>query len=158
MNYPGLKRLLKEIEMVYKLKGINSEAETCEVCGRTGLKQVMWLDELDIEGNESGRVRAYGTTCGAIALGFSGPGSSKATVDRDINDLMYQTVQAEITRIQNEVLILHPEGVFIPRGYGSKLISGKLTLNDLVKIRNTMYPILEYNLGRISIEQALNYI
>jgi hypothetical protein len=55
----------------YTLKGINDDQDTCSCCGKTGLKRVMWLMELDAEGNESGEVFPMGTTCGAKKLGMS---------------------------------------------------------------------------------------
>ena len=56
----------------YTLKGINSDTETCEKCGKTGLKRVMWLEVLDEEGNGTGSVIPMGTCCGAKSLGFKG--------------------------------------------------------------------------------------
>ena len=62
--------------MTYILKGINSDTETCSKCGKTGLKRVMWLERTDADGNGTGDIDAYGTTCGAKALGFKGTFSS----------------------------------------------------------------------------------
>lgn len=56
----------------FTLKGINNDVETCEKCGKTGLKRVMWLEVLDEEGNGTGSVIPMGTCCGAKALGFKG--------------------------------------------------------------------------------------
>lgn len=49
----------------YALKGINDDRTECEVCGKIELKRVMWLVELDEEGNEVGDAFHCGTTCGA---------------------------------------------------------------------------------------------
>ena len=49
----------------YALKGINDDETTCSVCGRVELKRVMWVVELDADGNELGDPFHCGTTCGA---------------------------------------------------------------------------------------------
>lgn len=49
----------------YALKGINDDQTECSVCGKIELKKVMWLVELDEEGNEIGDAFHCGTTCGA---------------------------------------------------------------------------------------------
>jgi hypothetical protein len=49
----------------YTLKGINDDETTCAVCGKVELKQVMWLAELNEEGEEIGDAFHCGTTCGA---------------------------------------------------------------------------------------------
>lgn len=48
-----------------KLLGITNDFDTCECCGRTGLKKVMVI------GDESGQMN-YGVNCGAKKLGLSG--------------------------------------------------------------------------------------
>ena len=53
----------------YALKGINDEETVCTICGRVELKRVMWLQELDSDGNEIGEAIHCGTTCGAHLLG-----------------------------------------------------------------------------------------
>lgn len=63
----------------YAYKGTNQDTETCEVCGRTDLKKVMWLVELDPNGNELGEAFATGTTCGSKLLGYSQKDFTKAT-------------------------------------------------------------------------------
>lgn len=66
--------------MKAKLLAINSDSEVCEVCGKTHLKRVMW-----IETEETG-VRAYGVCCGAKALGFNGK---------------FNTIEQVVTAIEN---------------------------------------------------------
>ncbi len=55
----------------YALKGINDEKHECAVCGKVELKRVMWLVELDADGNETGEAFHCGTTCGAKLLGYT---------------------------------------------------------------------------------------
>lgn len=52
----------------YTLKGINDDVETCMQCGKTGLKRVMWLCELDGEGNETENIIHVGSVCGSKLL------------------------------------------------------------------------------------------
>lgn len=62
----------------YAYKGTNNDQESCDVCGRVDLKKVMWLAELDADGNELGHIIATGTTCGAKLLGYSQKAFTKA--------------------------------------------------------------------------------
>lgn len=48
----------------YRVKGINGDECTCACCGRNDLTKVVWLAELDADGNEC-EVAAYGTDCAA---------------------------------------------------------------------------------------------
>ena len=52
----------------YGLKAVNDEESICANCGKVELKQVMWLVELDSDGNEISNVFPVGTTCGAKML------------------------------------------------------------------------------------------
>lgn len=51
--------------MTSKLLGINDDADTCGVCGKSGLKRVMWIER------EDGEIIQMGTTCGARELGMN---------------------------------------------------------------------------------------
>ncbi len=53
--------------MKYTVKGVGSETDTCEHCGKTNLKKVVWLSQLDADGNEAGTI-AVGTTCAGVLL------------------------------------------------------------------------------------------
>jgi hypothetical protein len=55
----------------YALKGINEDQNICAVCGKVELRRVMWLVELDADGNECGEAFHCGTTCGAKLLGYT---------------------------------------------------------------------------------------
>lgn len=59
-------------EYTYQVKGINSDTDTCECCGKTGLSKVVWIVEIDENGNETGDPVAYGITCAAHKIGFNG--------------------------------------------------------------------------------------
>ena len=53
----------------YALVAINDEEQVCQFCGKVDLKKVMWLVNVDADGNKHGEAFAVGTTCGAKMLG-----------------------------------------------------------------------------------------
>lgn len=56
----------------FQIKGVNSDQESCDKCGKQNLKRVVWLESLDADGNGTGEVIAVGTTCAAKLTGFNG--------------------------------------------------------------------------------------
>ncbi len=52
----------------YRYLATNDDESSCSCCGRTGLKRVVWLAELDEDGNEVDDGLSYGTTCAAHLL------------------------------------------------------------------------------------------
>ena len=54
-----------------KILAINDDTDTCQKCGKTNLKRVMWLQV------EDGEPVAYGVDCAAKALGLDGKFSAK---------------------------------------------------------------------------------
>lgn len=44
--------------MTYTVLGINDDRDSCQCCGKTGLKRVVW-----IRNDDTGEVVHYGTTC-----------------------------------------------------------------------------------------------
>jgi CMP-N-acetylneuraminic acid synthetase len=62
----------------FLVKGVNDEKDSCECCGRQGLKRVVWIE--DTETNE---IKHFGTTCALKpAKGFA----SDAEIKRAIRD------------------------------------------------------------------------
>ena len=55
----------------YRIKGVNDDHDTCDLCGKTGLKKVVWMVELDSEGDEIGTAAPYGTCCAAKLLAYT---------------------------------------------------------------------------------------
>ena len=51
-----------------KVLGVNDDTDTCECCGRTGLKRVVWLERLDTDGNGASGPFAAGVDCAARLL------------------------------------------------------------------------------------------
>ena len=44
----------------FRVKGVNDEKDTCECCGKEGLKRVVWIED-----TETLEVRHFGTSCAA---------------------------------------------------------------------------------------------
>lgn len=42
----------------FSVKGINDDQSSCECCGRTGLKRVVWIEDL-----ETGKLSHFGVVC-----------------------------------------------------------------------------------------------
>ena len=42
----------------FKVKGINDDCDDCECCGKTGLKRVVWIENV-----ETGDIQHFGTSC-----------------------------------------------------------------------------------------------
>ncbi|GAA3078868.1 hypothetical protein [Streptomyces glomeratus] len=58
----------------WTIKGIVDDYDTCGCCGRRGLKRTVAFMPLDADGKEDGTaedVVYYGTSCAAIALGWT---------------------------------------------------------------------------------------
>jgi hypothetical protein len=82
----------------YALKGINEDQNICAVCGKVELRRVMWLVELDADGNECGEPFHCGTTCGAKMLGYTQ--SKIQTKIKNYNDL--------VSRKRGDLIAAHP--------------------------------------------------
>lgn len=55
----------------FKVVSVDDSSDTCECCGRRGLKKVVGLLPLDVDGGESGAIRYYGAVCAARACGWT---------------------------------------------------------------------------------------
>ena len=65
-------------EYAYQVKAINNDYDTCECCGKTNLQKVVWIVEVDSDGNETGDPVAYGTQCAAKKMGFNSQTKAQA--------------------------------------------------------------------------------
>jgi len=61
---------------LYNILGINDDQDTCDLCGKTGLARVVWL-----ENTETQEVIACGTTCAAKLQKISVKEQKKAEKD-----------------------------------------------------------------------------
>ena len=50
----------------FKIVGINSDTDTCECCGKTGLKKVVWLNRM--ENGATVETVPFGVNCAAMAM------------------------------------------------------------------------------------------
>jgi len=79
---PG--KLTRDEELEYgtgwRVKGVVTDTDTCEHCGRTGLKRVVAMVPLDADGNEHGDAAYFGTGC---AIGYIKRGTIRGKVTRD---------------------------------------------------------------------------
>ena len=85
----------------YGLKAINDEASECQVCNKTNLKRVMWIVELDTDGNAIGDVFNCGTTCGAKMLKIT-----TSQVNTKVNNF-----QTQVSRKRDWLAQNHPASV-----------------------------------------------
>lgn len=68
---------------VFRVLGTTDDVTVCELCGRSELKGTIVLDELDEDGNTTGEVVYYGTSCGARAAGWTAKEVRKAAKQAD---------------------------------------------------------------------------
>ncbi len=90
-----------------RVLGVNDDRDSCDCCGRQGLKKVVWLE------TAAGEVVAYGVGCAARALGIGGTlvGQRKA-----IAELARTALVTERRRIFGSECRL-VRGVYIPRDF-----------------------------------------
>lgn len=139
----------------YKLRGINADHDTCEICGKTNLKKVMWLVELDPDGGELGQPFAAGTTCGAKLLGLRQ--RNEAKISRTISEMAAEQVKARIAEIFESMTLVQRFRVYLPRELVKPAVTNEITIEEATRQRNEMYPILNYQAGRLTLEEAIKY-
>ena len=107
-------------EYTYQIKGINSDTETCEICERTDLKKVVWIVEIDEDGNETSSPVAHGTNCASRKLGFNGK-NTKALNNRQINEAHAEhKKQARLNYFNNQCILV--DRVYIDRKWRIGLV------------------------------------
>lgn len=67
----------------FRISAINDEADVCGVCGKSGLKRVVWLYDLDKDETPADSV-PVGRDCAAILLGY-GKRVKGSVAKKDIN-------------------------------------------------------------------------
>jgi hypothetical protein len=60
-----LKQYLTESTKKYTVLGVNQDKDTCDLCGKVGLKKVVWFSECNSEGEKIGNPFATGVDCAA---------------------------------------------------------------------------------------------
>lgn len=123
----------------YKLRGINDDHNTCEVCGKTNLKKVMWLSEIAEDGNILDPFAA-GTTCGSRMLGI-GSGLGKARISAKVQEFARKQISQAQQKFVDENCVIR-SGNYIPRDMLAIRYSEGMTIGEFLKLRNEKYPIL----------------
>lgn len=138
----------------YKVKGINDEHDTCECCGKTGLKRVVWLAPLDEDGQEICDPAPYGNVCAAYLLGITKErgGKSNARLTRALEAKLEETVNAYISNLRaNWKQFKTTNGtMLVPADMDCTGKSGQ----EVYAERNTRFPVLGYLNGEMTLEQA----
>jgi hypothetical protein len=62
------KQYLTESLEKYAVLGVNDEQDVCDLCGKKGIKRVVWFSELNSEGERIGNPFATGVDCAAILM------------------------------------------------------------------------------------------
>jgi hypothetical protein len=60
-----LKRYITEAISKYAVLGVNQDMDVCDVCGKVGLKKVVWFSELNSQGEKVGNPFCTGVDCAA---------------------------------------------------------------------------------------------
>lgn len=137
----------------YKLKGLNDDHDTCEICGKTNLKRVMWLVEINEDEEEIGEAFAAGTTCGAKKLGLKQ--RSEVKISQKLQEIAKNQVNTKIDDIFDGFVkynsyLISPELI-------SEVRNGSLSPAETILEREKTYPILGYLNGRMTLEEAVRY-
>jgi len=147
----------------YTLKGINEDHDTCEVCGKTDLQKVMWLSEIDSDGNESGDPIAAGTTCGAKLLGLRLRSHKK--IQSAVKDIAIRKIRRAIRSLKTSDMFctvwINGSRYKMPKSIAYYAKRNNMQLAEACKMRKEMYPILRFEDKPITsetINEALGYI
>lgn len=134
----------------YTIKGINDEEDTCSCCGKTGLKRVVWLAAVSVDGEES-EPMPLGTSCAAKKMYGKSIGKAK-----DENKLVAEMNVA----IKNKCYQLLES--FVDSGSycvpAELLEMAKIDLFAALAERNNRFPILNVMNGTITTQQAAKYL
>lgn len=85
----------------FKIMGITGDFDTCECCGKTGLKRTVIMGIKDEDGNVID-VRYYGSNCAAMATRFRG---TKRSIEKIAEQAQRDAEEAE----RNKVVEVNPQ-------------------------------------------------
>lgn len=122
----------------FKLYGINDDHDTCEQCGKTNLKRVMWIGTADTD------PAPYGTVCGARKMGVNATGGAERVNSRIINEGIAQVWEAYGNFVENETFGRGGMSVPKPMIFVEWLSyqKGEITLSEFVEARNEQFQIM----------------
>ena len=144
----------------YKLMGSSDDANYCSCCGRQGLKRVVWLAPLDVDGNIEDEPAPYGTSCAATLLGYAYPGApkTKKLIEKAAAQAMKDAVNAECLRIRDEHLTLVHHAYYVLHAQAVDARLGLITINECFLAREEAFPILKTWGGKMSVEEAFKLV
>lgn len=136
----------------YRYYGINDDESVCSHCGKKGLKRVVWLAELDEEGNEVSEPAPYGTTCAAEMLGwrYGTRNQTKSRFNTMLNDAVQKEASEKLSEyVKNGVFVLYTmysqtnqryQKYYVTVELLEMLRNNKVCLSEALKIRDKQYP------------------
>lgn len=99
----------------FKIIGVTDETTVCEHCGKTNLKKVVVLENL-----ETGEIVRYGTDCAAKAMK-----TAKKTVDYEFE--MISMIKRWVANLGVEKTLI----ALSNRGYGAQFRNGQITVRGV---------------------------
>jgi hypothetical protein len=137
----------------YAVKGINDDVDTCEVCGKRGLKRVVWLVELSKEGEELGDPMPVGTDCAGRMMGWRfGPKKIADKLSQMHRDYMEKIVSDAVKLTWRGMVVYR--SVHWPMDLANAVASDKMTFQEAYDERTRRFPILAYHAGKIDLDTA----
>lgn len=120
------KRYLTESISKYAVLGVNQDQDVCDVCGKVGLKKVVWFSELNSQGEKVGNPFCTGVDCAAKMM-MQMQGTNKKPPKRKMDNIWkvaqgidkakefvvkYKT-KAELDKVRNFIEVRYPLGVVL---------------------------------------------
>ncbi len=90
-----------------RVLGVNDDRDSCDCCGRKGLKKVVWLE------TAAGEIVAYGTGCAARALGLEGTLAEQRKAIAELAQALLVTARRRVFKEECRLV----RGVYIPRDF-----------------------------------------
>lgn len=145
-------------KMKYRIKGINDEHDTCDLCGKAGLKRVVWLAPLDRDGQETADPSPYGVCCAAELLRLPwGAKKNRDYIESKHRQCLVERWTDHRKRLIEDGTLKVWSGIFLPLDIRVAYCKGEISFDDQIKLRNKRYPMFDitgYELTE-TIEKAL---
>jgi hypothetical protein len=136
----------------FKIIGIDPDIDTCDCCGRSGLKRTIILGCLDADGNVLHAVY-YGTHCASTAMRFQGSGKRLETIAEQAQRDKETAERNQIHHVSDNGL---PGFVWVVESIGSNGGSiERLCLADGLKSEVYMWAASKYPYKSINVRKAI---
>lgn len=129
--------------IIYVVKGINDDVDTCSCCGKTGLKRVVWLAPKDAEHNEElADPSPYGTVCAGHKLKVRNPTRATATraIEQAYVEEMRRVIDAARDKVRADNKMRVYDHVYLP----ISIFKEGGTREEMVAKRNALWPVLQH--------------